>query len=1518
MSSNVYLDNIEKYLFQLVDLIGNSNSLNRNNKAVDAENLFRNLLNISFGWNLKNANENKKNQENFDLENTRRKLFVQVTSNKNHSQKFNSTIQKFKKNNSKHFSQLIVLFISKKCSDKLLKKGSTKSFQYEAYDIPKLFKTIYHNVTSAKKLCELNELLQAELTPVGIVTKLNEESETSTFLMQSAKKRSKGVYIKRDVLLEEIFSFGQKANGIIVGMPGVGKSFTIEELQRLCAKRRLPCAVIKINELVEATDKEIADMLNAKSFNWIRTLKRAYLKNNNHKAFLIFDAFDTAKDERIKSATLKHIQKAIKELSNNWTVLVSARTFDATKSIQLLEIFPNENINKSINCRNIEIPELSEVELLSSIKKHRKLFATYQESKEQFKKLLRTPYFLKLLESILNDINKAEEKTLSIIETEDQLLKIFWDKKVLSSTQTDVFLQELTKILTANENLSCKKDKIVNQSNFQIFDELLSLRILEESSVTKQNISYAHNILLDYAISIYLIPEDEKDLIDYVQTNQKVPFLFRQSFIYFYSRVWRVNINLFWKHYFIARNVNTPLFRLFHQTILNFVLSDFYSTVQDLEPLFYLKNDEERNNILRKVLEGLRFINKGSIREKDYDLMVRISEFISPIILWELGFLIDKAIVNNSATSNGRLVTKSAKASTNYLSYILNERRISTQKWLIDANGWTWAAQNFCRTFSLSKKDSKKLLKEVLSMLKEEDFPIRCFHFLSDFITQIFKYDTALGKLVYRTLYFHNETSNKETLLGGGVVMALRSNRRQDYELVHYKLEREFENILEIFAYAGVEMGLEIVDDYLINKKSSYYKKASIALSIDGVKVEMVQDFSFYETAHDKEHGPLSHLEKIFNYLEKLYGNRNETTAKNLVKDIIRNAKATSIWRRLLVFLTKHPKELMQISLSILNNDAIYVSNETLYETGELIKALWQFLSTAEKSRIENSIFQLSKSKFLRNDSELKISRIKRLLSCIPEGDLKNKGLLHFLSTLGKEVENKPLLTQPRLQPYHASDEEKLREAWVDPSNTLEMTAYGLIKKIEPFNKKYNENNKIIPLKSEYEPLITLVKELWEISKTQKTFNEKLIFTCDFEVSTFAKLVSRNGTKLKKAVRAFIDDIAYYYIEADRYKAVEYENGNIKNRWGAFTASPRTASALTFVHLLPSDKSKKMPLIVLQLMSDNIQAVRFQVLHVATYFWHTYRSLFWEVIRERVQKETDGMCLHEVIQSVCYDDIMKENRTEVETIAALAMNNLLQYGVESVFELWQIYVVLLLKLLIKNDSIVAKDLIYNNFQNKSFNRSLITEIMTVLDPRQKGNNYVSQPNKYNYLLDIISFIVEKRFENIHLKLLKAENANDDFEIIDFTIQQVYFTITNGKKSNKGKELDKQNKIAFYLKIKKLLRFIVDESLKIENGFMVAHTGYYFMQLLNEMLYGDAEFILKLSTDIVNCAAANNFTYDQSTLSEIVKLTEKLLADHKEMLSNHESFNDLITILDQFANSGWQEALELTWRLKDVF
>lgn len=1520
MASLNFYSNIQRLLFLYADLVEQSNSLGLSNETVDAENLFCAFLNKAFDWNLKNANELKKNQDSFDLIDNRKGLAVQVTSNKNHSAKLSKTIAAFKRNQkNKKIKRLIILFISKKCSASVLKEVKAHAFVYEAFDIPKLLSKVYYKNKLPSQLRVLNQIFEEATAPVLINSTFpfSESSIPNNGVppqMISINKR--GIYIKRKELIENIFSFSQITNGLIVGGPGVGKSFTVEELLRFCKQKKIPCFIIKINELLDATDDEIKKELNT-SIYWLNALKKISWNNEASKAVLIFDAFDTAKDERLKSAVLKQIRDAIKELKNKWSILVSVRTFDAAKSSRLLELFPQINIAKSVSCRYFEIPELSETELNIALQKNKKLYAVVEKCTHELKTLLRVPYFLKLLENIINDSIHFKTKDLIHIETEEQLLEVFWNKKVSGGTDKDLFLRTFTEKLTLNENLSCSKSSVITELNHPIFDHLNSLGVIIESSVTKQNISFSHNILLEFAISKYLISDDPDSLISYITEKQKMPFHFRQSFTYFYSKLWKLEKDLYWKHYFQIRSINTPLFRLYHQTILNYILGGYYTSIKELSPIFEIKNEEERGNIIRKILEGIRFINKGRIRDRDFALLNRASECMHESFLWELGFLIDKSIKSLEQSLNKKNQILISKAAFNYLKFVLEKRKISTNKLLIEANGGHWGILNLCATFLFNKLASQKLIKKVLEVLKEPDFPIRFFYILSDNLLTLFKYDETLAILIYKTLYYHTESSDKETLMGNSVVMSLRSNRRQDFESIHYKLERDYKELLEIAPLVAIPLGLEIVNKFSIDKKHYRAIEKTFHLKVNGINAKLTPDFSFYDSAHDKEYGPMSHAENIFKLLENKFKDGKIAQAINLVKSCMKHAEASSVWRRIIKLFSEYPDQVKKEAFSLLLNVPIFVCNETVYEAGELLKILWPNLSKNQRKKLEEIILSIKSSKLVKKEPDLAERRLNRLLNCIPHDDLIYSESKEFIK-INDKYDNHPIVSSPTLQPHSSSREEKMADLGVESTNEFEVTLYETIERIEPFNSKYDYNNSDKPPKHEYSPLLEIVTQLFKRVKVHSFSNPKLKFNCDYEVSRYAKLLSRHGNKINKSLRNLLQEIALYFINLEEYKDAAYQKGDIKNSHGAFSPSPRTAAVQTFIYLLYSDKSGIVAPLILPLVSDNTQIIRFKALHAFTYYWHHHRNEFWNKVEERCRFEKDGMCLHEVIRSICYDNIIEANQPEIEKAAEILINSLQEVHEEVSHELWHIYAVLLLKLIIKYDSKAASDIVYANLSIKAFVRQLLFETMSVIDPHSADNNYAINPDKYQNLIQLIKDIIADRFDAIKLKGLNSDNIRDDFETIDYSIQHLYFTVEQGKKNNKGKKITDKNKIAFFNKIKPVLSFVVDESTKIDTGFMVAHTGYYFMQLLNHLMDCDPEYILTLSSSIVKCAAASGFTYDSSTLGEIVKLTEKILADHKELLSNKEHFNSLITILDQFANSGWQEALELTWRLREVF
>ncbi|WP_461790406.1 SMEK domain-containing protein [Pedobacter sp.] len=1508
MSSNVFYDNIQKYLFQYVDLVEHSNSVGLTDRAVHAENLFSVLLNLVFGWKLKNANEVKVNQKSFDLIFESEGIFVQVTTTKSHQTKFNSTVKSFKTRSSGD-GQFIVLFISKKVDDQLLAAKVIDGVTYEGYDIPKLLNKILYNCPAPEKLEAINSLLQKSVSPVLLKEQSTGLSNLPAVIpKQAIKIYSEGIYVKRTGLVEDLFGFVQTESGLLIGGPGFGKSYIIEELQRYCTAREIPCYIIRINDLTEGTNEEIGDELKMGD-KWLEMLLQ--LSHETNKSILIFDAFDTAKDERLKANILKYIKKSLDTLSSSWNLLVSVRTYDATKSRKLLELFPNKDIRNSVSCRNFQIPELTELEIDAVFETAERFRILYKKFNPPLKKLLRTPYFLKLFEKLLDDANIKGLKFNSI-ETEEQLLEIFWLNNIEDTVDKELFLFKLTSQLAHSASLVCDRLSMLTETNSKTYEELTSLGVIEAVSVTRQKISFSHNILLDFAISKYLLKQDVKDQIAYIQSNEKMPFIFRQSFIYFYTKLYKSNNSIFWQHYHITAAKDEPLFRLLHQTTLNYVLISFYSTPEDLNPIFSGKDIEQKAQMLRKVLEGIRFITKGHLRKKDIDLILKISMDLHWLPLWEIGFLIEKGINLYTDNVNKSYLRKLSDASCNCLEFVLNNRMDMRYKALLDRNGGIRGIGNITKTFPLNLRKGKQLFLQILPILNEDDFPIDYFYHLGNHITEIYKHDKKLASRIYQTLYFHSETSDKETNMGNGVILALRSNRKQDYGMVYYVLEKSYKDLLKIDFYQAMKMGVEIVNK--VNSFRRTTKRESTSLKIGEIDASIYSDYSFYDT--DQDDGPSSHIVRIFEVLELNLASANYETGLAQLSMMIPEIKAAMVWRKLIKLMVTQPKITKDIAFDLLVNPEFYIFDETVYEAGELIKVVWPYFTTGKRKKVEETILGLKSAIDEFGRDGLAERRINKLLNCIPIGQII---LQASKDVVEREIalENTPLVHEGGLlaaDVRYSSRDELIKRAGFNKADDLDMLNYSRIEEIEAFNDKFeNKDNKLT--KKDFKSVIRFV-ELMFIDAASWTERKKR--HAEYEIGRFAKVISSLGKKLNIYEQKLVKAIAVKYTSDKDYDAGEYETGDLKRSWGGFSPSAKTASVQTILNLVYTFNDKSLQSLLIKLMEDNVQIVRFKALHGLDYFWEQDKAIYWDKICERSISETDAMCLHKILIAVCYDRIMEQDRDKVEELANTIMLKMRDADDEIAREVWQVLIVVILKLVLHHESSRALELITANLDIKEFSRSMIFEIMNVIDPHSLENDYVSEPHKYDVLIKIILEILNYRFDRITTNGLAAKGIVDEFEIIDHVIQHLYFTIEKGRKGNKGNVVEDANMKEFYLKIKPILDFIVEQSTHIESGFMIAHTGYYFMQMLNFLLDLDPEHILYLSNTIVICAAKNGFTYDSSTLREIVELTENIIADHKEILYKDQNFKNLLVVLDQFSNSGWQEAMEMTWRLKEAF
>lgn len=1507
MSKPEYFQNITKYLNNYIAHLEYTNSLGLSDYTIFAENSFKDILNKIFSWNLVNANVLKKNQKSYDLLCTENKIYIQVTSNKKHKQKYDSSIKSFKKLDVKA-ERFIVLFIRKGLSKTLLEPVKENGITYEAFDIPKLLNHIFDNCTGPKRLREINLILEDMLLPT-MVARIGADFENIPAKLPVQKLQSfiGGIYVDRSALVHDLFSYIQKDNGLLIGGPGYGKSFILEELQRYCMERSINCLLVKINDLTDGTYEEIGGELKIDK-EWLGSLVQ--VKSSKERSILIFDAYDTAKDENLKANILKAIKKSLSELADDWRILVSVRTYDASKSRKLIDLFPAGNIKHQVSCRYFQIPELSEKEVENALDAIPAFKNILKKCNSDLKQLLRTPYFLKIFYQILNE-DKSKINEFVDVQNEEELLNIFWMNKIEDSLEKELFLKKMAVHLAERESLSCDKSLIVNDHNTSVLNELISSGIVEEVSITKQKIAFTHNILLDFAISKYLLQSEVREQVSYVQQNEKMPFIFRQAFIYFYSKLYREENALFWQHYFKIAAQDSPLFRLLHQTSIIYVLVNFYRKAEDIDIMYLERDANKRADTIKKVLEGIRFITKGELREKDVDLFLKISSDLHWVHLWDLGILIEEAIGLFSEKHNGQMIEKLSEASCKCFDFIQEKRKDIQYKNYVDRNGGWRTIQNLCRTLPYNLAKVEKNFNGILLLLEEEDFPINLFHELAENITSIFLHHRMLATKIYKTLYFHVEQSDKETNFGTSA-LRLRSNRRQDFCLVHYTLEEKFAELLEIDFNAAMTLGFSIYYD--ADNKYEGRRFRSADLKVGKLKSKIRSDFSRYD--FDEDNGPSSYVNRILGFVEENFRDKkNYSVGIELIKSLIPEIIPAMVWRRLLQSLVKYPQVIKEIAYQILINREFYIFDETLFEAGELIDAVWPHFSINEKQKVENVVIGLLNAAEFDLYPGMDESRVNQILNCIPSGNVLSVVARDILDKREK-IPNKSLIQHGNLiaDVSMTSREEKIRRIGFSPKKKQDMLLFEKIEELEFFNNRFaNTDQK--PVRSDYQHILSFLDSLF---KRCQLWPEVRKSTCELEIARCLAVISRQGKKLLEEELGLIKKMAVHYVSDNFYQKDTYEAGDLKDRWGIYEPTAKNVAVRILIKLMYAFGEKEIENMVMGFMVDNEKITRFFALKSLHYFWFNRRDLFWKLVDDRTRLEGDGMNVNQLMLAVCSDEIMDANPAKVETFAITMLTKMSRSLIQPAQEYWRVLVIIILKMVIFQKSVRCGKIIRENLAIKPFCRTLIFEIMKTIDPHSAKNDYRAEPDKYKDLVDIIRSIAVYRCERIQNKTIPIEDKTDDYEIVYHFIMHLYFTVDQGKGENKNNGLDGAEKLAFYQKLKPLIDYIVEQSVMDESGFMIVQIGYYFMKLLNSLFEVDPQSILSCADSIVHSASKSGFTNDHAMLKEIIKMTEAIITDYRELLDKKQNFNSLISILDYFGNSGWQEAMEMTWRIKEAF
>ena len=780
--------------------------------------------------------------------------------------------------------------------------------------------------------------------------------------------------IKRKKLLNNLQNFALRGSGIIIGSPGIGKTYLLKELLRSLESAEIPVLFLPIDQLGDGTDETLRGELSYEG-DLIERLKSIPI--SDQKAILLFDAFDAARDEKTRKNFLRLIQRAVRELKESWNVIVTVRTYDAKKSQELLDLFGNPDDTRyrseNILCRHFTIPAFDEHEILQAFDQIGCPKSIYEGGSQDFKKILANPFNLWLLERILK--TSQELPDFSQVHSEVQLLGLFWERRVeaTSNGETRRFVLEgIAREMVKKCSLSVRQSDVHKEQLYvsgQVikgaFRELLSDEILARVSSTGQRIAFSHNILFDYAISVLLIEDEPKHLERFISEDPSRPLFLRPSLTYFFTRLWYYDSESFWKAFWhIFPSDQSVHLRLVARLIPTNVIANEARRTNQFAPLLEkLRNGEMiASRAVARLLQSLRMqdIKRDALWIDFFD---QISAHLHSDFAWELATLTLDILERAIEIENVAIIKTSGRIGRRLLEWVWQQRATGQNDWY-NRLGSYWAVPLVTKTYYTNVEESRGLLNQVLKLTQEEKFPIDFLAMLTEHVDKIWDFDPEFVASVYRTVLTHHELSN-EDIQWGGYIISFKTSRRQDYRLCQYRLVNHLPSFLQALPLAATQAVIQSLNFFIIGTRlpKSFQKGMVLEDLIEkfnfrGKFACFVGDNSEIWDAQRARASPIKLADVLFEFIAELA--MSEDPRLDSLLDVFRDEVVVAFfWKRLLKTGSQFPKVFAPRLFELCLARPVQMHSETFYELGLFLETAASEFTPDQLLEIEKSILTL-------------------------------------------------------------------------------------------------------------------------------------------------------------------------------------------------------------------------------------------------------------------------------------------------------------------------------------------------------------------------------------------------------------------------------------------------------------------------------------------------------------------------------------------------------------------------------
>ena len=1056
---------IRELMSKFVTEIRSAKAMNRTDINTISENVLIPLFSEIYGYsNLKNLNASENiNFPGIDLGDEGTRIAYQITATSG-LKKIKRTLEKFISHKLyDKFDQLIIYILTEKqktYKDEGLQKIIQGKFSFDTRTDIRDYRDLLKEISgfsleksrSVEKILEQHFVEEKESifqdTPQDILEWLEEANQRMDRLSGDENLVMK---IDRERLLNDLHNFTSQGSGVIIGSPGIGKTYLLKELRRSLKSVETPHLRLPIDQLGDGTEGDLQRELLYKG-DLIEKLKSV-----PKKAILLFDAFDAARNEDTRKYFLRLIRRAIQELNGQWNVIVTVRTYDAMRSRELLDLFVNppdadltQYHSKGILCRHFTIPLLNEDETRQAFNQIPHIEPIYESGSQDFKYLLANPFNLWLLERILRASQDIPD--FSQIRSEVQLLGLFWQRRIEATSNEEhrrFVLKQVAHQMVKERSLTVRRDNIYDSLHLDkparqtAWDNLLSDEIVTKVSSTKQRVAFSHNILFDYAISVLLIEDDPQLLENFVLEDSSRPLFLRPSLTYFFTRLWYDAPENFWNAFWhiLPSNQSVHL-RLFARLIPTSVIANEARNIDELEPLLEkLRNGKAvANEAITRLLQSHRAlqIKRDALWSNFFD---QVSIHLHIDFAWDLAILTSYILERAAKTDDTSIIDTCGRVGRRLLEWVWQGRETSDYDWY-NRLGSSWAVPLVAKTYDTNVEESRRLLEKVLELTQEDNFPIRFLTWLTEHVDEIWDHDSEFVSLIYETIFTYQEISDEKTDLNAGSILSLRSNRRQDYGNCQYRLIRHFPSFLQANSPVATQVVIRSLNSFII---SAHIVKALR----EGVELnDLIETFNFCEKSTSflpdmsyiwdqggSSDQSIKMAHDLFKFIADLAKSENSSPLLDSLLDVFRDTvKVAFFWRHLLKVATQFPEVFVPRLFELCIAKPIQMGRETFHELSLFLQAAVLEFTPEQLLQIEEAILALPREATDKDDPKLLEQRRNLFLAQIPLNLLKTDEAREIREKMEREndiPENRPLVRfSTHSESY--SQEEWLQDQGVD------------------------------------------------------------------------------------------------------------------------------------------------------------------------------------------------------------------------------------------------------------------------------------------------------------------------------------------------------------------------------------------------------------------------------------------------------------------------------------------------------